>query len=329
MFKRIICATLCLCLVACLCGCSAPKNGDGSSKLVSSEVSSLDTSSAVSEASSAVSSQVSSMVSSQVSSAVSSAVSKLDPIPTESRVIKALGDDTYKYLMSLSATRRSWGQGLEFDDKNRPIYSLSAQSAYGRHNACYIMDDEMKIYLTFDEGYEYNNNTAKILDTLKEKGVSAVFFVTGHYVESRPDLVRRMINEGHIVGNHSWAHPDYTTKTLEQAYDDIKKLHDYVEKEFGYTMSLFRFPSGVSSDRLLALVKEMGYKSVFWSFAYADWDTSKQPDEKETLELILNRAHPGAVPLLHAVSNTNTKILGQVIDGYRQKGYELCAFPLD
>lgn len=320
MFKKIFSAALCLCLVVCLCGCSAPNEKDNSSKLISSEASS-ETSSAVSETSSAVSSEV--------SSTVSSTVSKLDPIPTESRVIKALGDDTYKYIMSLSAARRSWGQGLKFDEKNRPIYSLNAQTAYGKHNACYIMDDEMKIYLTFDEGYEYNNNTAKILDTLKEKGVSAVFFVTGHYVESRPDLVRRMIDEGHIVGNHSWAHPDYTTKTLEQSYDDIKKLHDYVEKEFGYTMSLFRFPSGVSSDRLLALVKEMGYKSVFWSFAYADWDTSKQQNEKEALELILNRAHPGAVPLLHAVSNTNTKILGQVIDGYRAKGYELCAFPLD
>ncbi len=325
MFKKIICAVLCLSLLVGICGCSAPKNGDNPSELISSEVSSANTSSAVSETSGAVSSEVSSAV----SSAVSSTASKLDPIPTNSRVIKALGDDTYKYIMGLSAARRSWGQGLKFDEKNRPIYSLTAQSAYGKHNACYIMDDEMKIYLTFDEGYEYNNNTAKILDTLKEKGVSAVFFVTGHYVESRPDLVRRMINEGHIVGNHSWGHPDYTTKTLEQAYDDIKRLHDYVEKEFGYTMSLFRFPSGVSSDRLLALVKEMGYKSVFWSFAYADWDTSKQPDEKETLELILNRAHPGAVPLLHAVSNTNTKILGQVIDGYRAKGYELCAFPLD
>ena len=249
MFKKIFSAALCLCLVVCLCGCSAPNEKDNSSKLISSETSS-ETSSAVSETSSAVSSEA--------SSTVSSTVSKLDPIPTESRVIKALGDDTYKYIMSLSAARRSWGQGLKFDEKNRPIYSLNAQTAYGKHNACYIMDDEMKIYLTFDEGYEYNNNTAKILDTLKEKGVSAVFFVTGHYVESRPDLVRRMIDEGHIVGNHSWAHPDYTTKTLEQSYDDIKKLHDYVEKEFGYTMSLFRFPSGVSSDRLLALVKEMG-----------------------------------------------------------------------
>lgn len=323
MLKKIICAALCFSVVLGLCGCAASNQTSNSSELVSSKVSS-ETSSTLSETSSQVSSAP---VSSATSSKTSSAAPPLPVIPTNSRVIKELGTDTYNYIMGFSSSARSWGQGLKFDAKNRPIYALDAQKAYGKHDAVYIMNDEKKIYLTFDEGYEYNNNTAKILDTLKEKGVSAVFFVTGAYVKSRPDLVKRMINEGHIVGNHSWAHPDFTKKSVEQAYDDIKKLHDYVEKEFGYTMSLFRFPTGTSSDRLLVLLKEMGYKSVFWSFAYADWDTSKQPNEKESLDLILKRAHPGAVPLLHAVSNTNTNILGQVIDGFREKGYELCPFP--
>ena len=324
MFKKAVCAALSVCLVLGLCACDNKNTNEQSS------VQSTGSQQVSSAVSSAVSSEVSSgSASSAASDKTSSVASALPPIVPENRVIKELGNDTYNNIMKFSGTGRSWGQGLEFDNKNRPVYALNAQSAYGRHNACYIMDDEMKIYLTFDEGYEYNNNTAKILDTLKAKGVSAVFFVTGHYVKSRPDLVKRMINEGHIVGNHSWDHPDFTKKSVDQAYADIKKLHDYVKEEFGYTMSLFRFPSGTSSDRLLVLLKEMGYKSVFWSFAYADWDTSKQPNEKESLELILKRAHPGAVPLLHAVSNTNTNILTDVIDGFREKGYELCAFPLD
>ncbi len=261
----------------------------------------------------------------EVTTVVTTTAAPLPVIEPEYRVVEALGEDTANYLMGLDNTKRGWGQGVNLDEKNRPTGALYAQNTYGGYGSYYIMGDEMTMYLTFDEGYE-NGYTPLILDTLKAKGVPAVFFVTLHYAKNNPDLIWRMINEGHVIGNHSAYHGSLPTETLEEAYDEVKILHDYIYENFGYTMSLFRFPAGESSDRTQALLQSMGYKSLFWSYAYKDWDPSAQPDPSASLQKLTNAAHPGAIILLHAVSSTNTDILGQLIDNYRSMGYNLARF---
>ena len=180
---------------------------------------------------------------------------------------------------------------------------------------------EKVMYLTFDNGYEYENLTASILDTLKEKGVKAAFFVTLGYVKGNPALVRRMIDEGHIVGNHSATHPSFPKLTRTQMANDIAALNDYLINNFSYSSPYFRFPSGEYSESALELVTSIGYNSVFWSVAYSDWDTSKQKGEEYAYTTVTSRFHPGAVILLHAVSKDNTLALGRIIDTAINEGY--------
>lgn len=231
-------------------------------------------------------------------------------------------------LDALSNQKNGWGQGTQVDEKNRPVSCDQYQEKYGKYGAVFIgKAEEKKIYLTFDEGYE-NGYTAKILDTLQQKKVPAVFFVTHDYVKRNPDLVKRMVAEGHTVGNHTWSHPSMPGVTTEQAKEEIQKLHDEVKEQFQYDMTLFRPPMGEFSERTLAITQSMGYKSVFWSYAYADWDPDNQMDPQKALEKVTKAAHPGAVYLLHAVSATNTEILGDFIDNLREQGYTLAAFDL-
>ena len=240
--------------------------------------------------------------------------------------VQTLGQDLGA-IAGLDNKKIGWGQGKQVNDKNQPLGSTDAQSKYGKYDARYIGDDNKKIYLTFDEGYE-NGYSAKILDVLKEKNVSGVFFVTYDYVKRNPELVKRMIDEGHVVGNHTWSHPSMPTVPLEQAKDEITKLHDYVKTEFGYEMSLFRPPMGEFSERTLAPTQALGYQSVFWSFAYADWDPDKQMDPEQAYQKVTGAAHDGAIYLLHAVSKTNTEILGRVIDDFRAKGFTVDKYDL-
>lgn len=189
-----------------------------------------------------------------------------------------------------------------------------------------IPTENKVVYLTFDEGYEYNNNTSQILDTLRDKGVKATFFITGSYLDNNPDLVNRMVEEGHLVGNHTILHyrAAPTLESNQQTYiDDVVALN---QKDSRISM-FHRPPEGGYSERSLALLNSLGYKTVFWSFAYKDWLTDNQPDPKEALELILNNIHPGSILLLHPVSNTNTQILGEVIDGIRGQGYSIELLP--
>lgn len=155
---------------------------------------------------------------------------------------------------------------------------------------------------------------------MKEKGVKAIFFITGDFAKAEPELVQRMIDEGHVVGNHSWKHPLYSGLSVEEAEQDLMKLHDYVKENFNYEMRYFRFPAGNFSERALAEVQQLGYKSLFWSFAYKDWLTDDQPDEAQSLKKIVDSACPGMIYLLHAVSKTNADILADVIDGVTAKG---------
>ena len=231
--------------------------------------------------------------------------------------------DPYKELYAYSNKSEGWGQGVNFNSLNQPSASLNYQKKYGSLQADFIGSSNKKvIWLTMDQGYE-NGYTSKILDVLKEKNCKVVFYITGSYAQKNPDLVKRMINEGHVIGNHSWSHPSggMPSLSIEEQMADITKLHEYVQENYHYEMTLFRFPAGIFSEQSLAVTKYLGYRSQFWSFAYKDWDTSSQPDPEESLDKLIERLHPGAIYLLHAVSSTNTEILGDFIDAARAEGY--------
>lgn len=181
--------------------------------------------------------------------------------------------------------------------------------------------EEKVLYLTFDCGYEYNDNTTKILDVLKEKNVKAAFFCTLPYIKSNGAKVERMILEGHIVGNHSVTHPVFTDISRTKMAEELFGVYSYLRTNYGYTTRYFRFPTGKNSVNSLELVTSQGYKSIFWSIAYKDYDTANQLGEEVAYKTVTERLHPGAVILLHSVSDDNTKILGKVIDYARSKGY--------
>lgn len=229
-------------------------------------------------------------------------------------------------LNELENEKKGWGQGVNINDQNCPIGCLQYQETYGKYDAWFIKDTNKKeIYLTFDEGYE-NGYTAQILDTLKEKQAPAVFFVTYDYVNRNPELVKRMIAEGHVVGNHSYNHPSMPTISVNEGAEEILKLHNYVKQNFSYEMTLFRPPMGEFSERTLAMTQQLGYQSVFWSYAYQDWDPDAQIGADAAYEKVTKAEHNGAIYLLHAVSKDNAEILGRLIDHMRSGGYTLCKF---
>ncbi len=235
------------------------------------------------------------------------------------------GKKTYSAneLLAFDNTIQNWGQGVQFNSENQPVSSLEFQEKYSSFQADFIGPQEKVIWLTFDEGYE-NGYTEKILNTLREKKCPAVFFVTGQYARENPELMKQMIADGHAIGNHSWAHPakGMPSLTIEEQIADMDKLHQYVKENYNYEMTLFRYPAGIFSEQSMAVVQSFGYRSVFWSFAYADWDPDKQPDPSQTLKKLQDRLHPGSIYLLHAVSATNAEILGDFIDDARSRGYE-------
>lgn len=199
--------------------------------------------------------------------------------------------------------------------------SVNNQKIYEQYGAmCLDTSGEKCIYLTFDCGYE-NGCTEKILDTLKEKNVTAAFFVTMDHVKSSPEIVARMINEGHIVGNHSVTHPNFSKISRTQMAEEIETLDNYLRVNFGYSSPFFRFPEGACSLSALDLVQNCGYKSVFWSSAYADWDTENPKGAQYAFDTVTSRLHPGCVLLLHAVSPDNADALGDIIDYAHSQGY--------
>lgn len=179
---------------------------------------------------------------------------------------------------------------------------------------------EKVVYLTFDCGYE-NGYTAKILDTLRDKGVRAAFFCTLPQMEENPSIIARMIMEGHIVGNHSVTHPDFSGLSREKMLEEVKGFDDYIRTNFGYSAFYFRYPQGKYSEDSLAMLNSMGYRCVFWSLTYADWDLNDQRGAENALQTVMERLHPGAVILLHAVSPDNANALPQIIDAVRAAGY--------
>lgn len=229
--------------------------------------------------------------------------------------------DEVAYASSyIDSEKICWGLGKEHDELNRPLDAVNAEKKYKALGGRFLTTGK-NICLTFDEGYE-NGYTAKILDVLKEKNVKAVFFVTYDYCKCSPDLVRRMIDEGHIVGNHSTTHPSFPDISSEEIKKEVMTIHDYVKENFDYEMKLFRFPKGEFSPKALKELSDLGYESLFWSFGYMDWDVNSQPDKAEAYAKITDSTHSG-IYLLHAVSSTNSEIIGSVIDYWREKGYEV------
>lgn len=209
------------------------------------------------------------------------------------------------------------------EKENRPVttepYFLEMLT---KHGGYFIGNTEKKeLYLTFDNGYE-NGFTIRVLDVLKEKKVPATFFVTGHYLETEPELVKRMVKEGHLVGNHSWHHPSLPEISDARLKDELDKVKAKFTEITGVKeMHYLRPPRGTFSEKSLALSSELGYTNVFWSVAYKDWEINKQKGSDYAYNQIMKRIHPGAIILLHSVSKDNAEALGRVIDECRKQGY--------
>ena len=219
--------------------------------------------------------------------------------------------------------------GANRDANNVPTDWEWYESKWGQFDVDWIQDTSKNtIYLTMDEGFG-NDNTITILDTLKEKNVNVTFFLTKNFTDERPELVQRMLDEGHQLGNHTCTHPKMPTLSIEEQTDQIMTLHNLIKDQFGYEMSVFRYPEGVYSSQSLGLVNNLGYKAVFWSYAYGDYDEQNQPPVDESLKKALDALHNGAIYLLHASSDTNTAFLADFIDGARAQGFEFGRYPLD
>lgn len=213
--------------------------------------------------------------------------------------------------------------GLSFGEKNVPPRGNVSAAELKKNNAFFIGDTEKKtIYLTFDAGYE-NGQTEKILDTLKKHNIKAAFFLVSHYIKSCPELVKRMVEDGHIVANHTSTHPDMSKiATLESFTEEINGLEKMYNELIGEPMPKFyRPPQGKFSEVNLEFAKQLGYTTVFWSLAYADWDTANQPSREYALDKLNSRIHNGAIVLLHSTSQTNAEILDELLTDWEEQGY--------
>ena len=203
--------------------------------------------------------------------------------------------------------------------------SINAQKFFETNGFnAFCLDTKSKekvLYLTFDCGYE-NGYTSKILDTLKERNVNAAFFCTLPQVKENPDLIKRMIDEGHIVGNHSVTHPSFAEISTEQMTQEVKGMEEYLQENFNYSEPYFRFPKGEYSELALNQLNCLGYTCVFWASAYADWDLNNQKGKDYAYEKVVSRLHPGSVILLHSVSPDNANALPDIIDEARRQGYK-------
>ncbi len=213
--------------------------------------------------------------------------------------------------------------GLSFRQEGQPPLGPASVDALKQYEAAYIGDTGKKVlYLTFDAGYE-NGCTEKILDVLKSHQVSAAFFLVGNYMEKNPELVRRMVDEGHIVGNHTMHHPDMSKIADPAAFArELQELEALFLQITGKEMpKYYRPPQGIYSEENLKMAQDLGYKTVFWSLAYVDWNNDNQPTREQAMAKLLPRTHNGAVILLHSTSATNAKILDELLTNWEQEGY--------
>ncbi len=219
--------------------------------------------------------------------------------------------------------------GLSFRTEGAPPVGTAGSAQLAQYDAAYLGDASQKvIYLTFDAGYE-NGCTEKILDVLKKHNVPAAFFLVGHYMEKNADLVRRMANEGHTVGNHTMHHPDMSKISDKASFSkELVALETLYKEITGKDMpKYYRPPQGIYSEENLKMAKELGYKTVFWSLAYVDWNNDSQPTKEQAFSKLLPRIHNGAVVLLHSTSRTNAEILDELLYKWEDAGYTFA--PID
>ncbi|MBQ1685588.1 MAG: polysaccharide deacetylase family protein [Clostridia bacterium] len=243
----------------------------------------------------------------------------LEPLP-----LSDFGNPPMENTQNLSTERIEHGCGNAVNEQPN-ISSVYYQDLFddnGLNAICYDRhSDEKVLYLTFDCGY--NNGTMdQILDTLRDKNVPGTFFTTLPELRTNAEAMARVITDGHILGNHSCTHPDFSTLTRQQMYDEVKGYDDYLRTHFGYSSLYFRFPMGKHSIDSTTFLNEMGYTCVFWSIAYNDWNLNDQKGADYAFETVVSRLHPGAVILLHSISPDNANALGRIIDAARSMGYE-------
>lgn len=256
---------------------------------------------------------------------------------SDNSVSGGMGEDTVEIAKEKgayveTASGGSWGLGFGADGSERqPSGSLSKEEL-AKYNAWYLGDDKEKVlYLTFDCGYE-NGNTEKILDALKKHNVKATFFVVGHFLESAPELVKRMAEEGHMVGNHTWHHYDMASISDKAVFKtEMDSVAEKYQKITGRELNRFyRPPQGKYNLENLKNAQELGYQTIFWSLAYVDWNQDAQPSKEEAFSKLTGRVHPGAIVLLHNTSATNGAILEELLTKWENMGYrfgtleELC-----
>ncbi len=213
--------------------------------------------------------------------------------------------------------------GLSFRTEGAAPIAPAGTAQLEQYDAAYIGSSAEKVlYLTFDAGFE-NGCTEKILDVLKKHEVPAAFFLVGNYITRNADLVRRMVQEGHIVGNHTMHHPDMSKISDRTAFEkELRELENLYQQTVGQPLPrYYRPPQGTYSESNLAMAKELGYKTVFWSLAYVDWDQNNQPSAEYAFSKLLPRTHPGAVVLLHSTSATNAQILDELLTKWKEMGY--------
>ena len=215
----------------------------------------------------------------------------------------------------------NWGLSFQEDGKT-PVTDVSSEEL-AKYNAYYAKQTNEKVlYLTFDAGFQ-NGNTPTILDALKKHHAPATFFVVGNYLNTSPELVKRMVDEGHIVGNHTYHHPDMSQISTKDAFEkEIMDVETKYKEITGKEMTKFyRPPQGKYSKSNLQMAKDMGYHTFFWSLAYVDWDQNNQPSREEAFDKLLRRVHPGAIVLLHSTSSTNGQILDELLTKWEEMGY--------
>lgn len=215
--------------------------------------------------------------------------------------------------------------GLSFNTENGIPDGSASSEKLSSLGARYLADTESKkIYLTFDAGYE-NGYTAKILDSLKKHNAKAVFFLVGNFIETSPELVKRMVSEGHTVGNHTMTHPDMSAISSKEAFEkELNGVEKLYKETVGKEMSkLYRPPQGKYSEDNLEMAHEMGYKTIFWSLAYVDWYNDRQPTKEEAFNKLIPRIHNGAIVLLHSTSKANSEILDELLTKWEDMGYEI------
>lgn len=227
----------------------------------------------------------------------------------------------FNFSVTVSTEITNWG--LSFRENGKAPIANATSRALKEYNAFYVGDDEENvIYLTFDAGFE-NGYTESILDTLKKHDVKAAFFLVGHYLEEEPLLVKRMVDEGHIVGNHTYHHPDMSQiSEMESFSKELTSLEELYKQITGTDMKkYYRPPQGKFNEDNLIMANELGYKTIFWSLAYVDWYNDKQPTKEQAFNKLVPRIHPGAVLLLHSTSKTNSEILDELLTKYKEEGY--------